>query len=572
MEGEIWNKDAQESFQIRLIQARRYGAYNAQFYRNLPQSDIDLIESREKISYQQAADIFARKGYVDGPMRGRQSFKPLQRYGFVQLKNKKIHITATGRSLLNETKDYGDIFLRAFLKWQLPNPIDGDFKAKDGYNIKPFIAALRLIHSVNELSVKHNESAKGISLDEFGIFALTLIDWQKIEDTASEIIAFRKSLQDTPANRRAVFVKGAGKNLRPAFELKHARDYTDNAIRYFRMTKYISIRGFGGNTYIDLEPSRKVEIASILNNDDASPITDFTGLGGSYGNYMASATIPDLPGESDNELTQTIQFINSEIVKDGGVAEDIPENLSLKQKQSLRNRVRAIRLKQIRRQQKSQMNQHDEAAKLIDQLRQLSSRSYRQVFDDMTPALALERLTAIALEDILNAAQDIRPNYPVDDNGIPTAHAPGGKADIECFYKEFDAICEVTLLSNSKQWIHEAEPVMRHLANFSAQRDKKTYCLFVAPKIHQDSLNIFQFSASKGYEGARQNIAPISISHFCDIAEACLQARATNKKISSARIKELLDKIADSVREMDTSAEWQRKIPSLIETWKQQNK
>jgi len=287
---------------------------------------------------------------------------------------------------------------------------------------------------------------------------------------------------------------------------------------------------------------------------------------------MASATIPDLPGESDNELTQTIQFINSEIVKDGGVAEDIPENLSLKQKQGLRNRVRAIRLKQIRRQQKSQMNQHDEAAKLIDQLRQISSRSYRQKFDDMMPALALERLTAIALENILNAAQEILPNYPVDDNGIPTAHAPGGKADIECFYKEFDAICEVTLLSNSKQWIHEAEPVMRHLANFSAQRDKKTYCLFVAPKIHQDSLNIFQFSASKGYEGARQNIAPISISHFCDIAEACLQARATNRKISSARIKELLDKIADSVREMDTSAEWQRKIPSLIETWKQQNK
>lgn len=80
MGGEVWNKDAQESFQIRLIQARLYGAYSPQFYRNLPQSDIDLIESRERISYQQAADIFARKGYVDGPMRGRQSFKPRLRY------------------------------------------------------------------------------------------------------------------------------------------------------------------------------------------------------------------------------------------------------------------------------------------------------------------------------------------------------------------------------------------------------------------------------------------------------------------------------------------------------------
>ncbi|MGI9305752.1 MAG: hypothetical protein ACR2P5_00445 [Gammaproteobacteria bacterium] len=58
MEGEEWNSKGQESFQIRLIQSRLFGAYQQQFYGNLPQNYIDLIESGQNISYQQASDIF----------------------------------------------------------------------------------------------------------------------------------------------------------------------------------------------------------------------------------------------------------------------------------------------------------------------------------------------------------------------------------------------------------------------------------------------------------------------------------------------------------------------------------
>gem|GEM_PF-6774959 len=43
---------------------------------------------------------------------------------------------------------------------------------------------------------------------------------------------------------------------------------------------------------------------------------------------------------------------------------------------------------------------------------------------------------------------DIEPNYPVGYDNEPTFTAPANKPDIECFYKNFNAICGVTLFTN----------------------------------------------------------------------------------------------------------------------------
>ena len=49
---------------------------------------------------------------------------------------------------------------------------------------------------------------------------------------------------------------------------KNANEYTDNVIRYFRLTRFFYLRG--NDYYIDLEPRRKIEIDSILETDNAS--------------------------------------------------------------------------------------------------------------------------------------------------------------------------------------------------------------------------------------------------------------------------------------------------------------
>ena len=283
MEGREWNLAAQTSFQIRLIQARLFGDHkNYQFCDGLPLSDIKLINGSADISYRQAKQIFARKNYKAPAMRGRRLFKPLEKLGFASLRKGCIHITATGKMLLAEDKDYGDIFLRAFLKWQLPNPLEPRFSAKQGYNIKPFVGVLRLIAAVNRLCAKASGKQKGISFDEFRIFAMTLIDWRDIQRVAEEIIQFRRDIAMCPVAERDAFVEGAAARLRPNFRF-NSRDIYDSArtsLLYFRMTNYIHSRDLGYR--IILSPVREIELKSLFARDSAAPIANFADLDCSY--------------------------------------------------------------------------------------------------------------------------------------------------------------------------------------------------------------------------------------------------------------------------------------------------
>ncbi len=83
LEGVDFTKDIQMKYQTLLIQERVYGFGNPQFYnasgqcKALTREQIQLIESMEPITYDQAKEIFESKDYEDPPMRGRQSVNPL---------------------------------------------------------------------------------------------------------------------------------------------------------------------------------------------------------------------------------------------------------------------------------------------------------------------------------------------------------------------------------------------------------------------------------------------------------------------------------------------------------------
>ena len=55
----------------------------------------------------------------------------------------------------------------------------------------------------------------------------------------------------------------------------------------------------------------------------------------------------------------------------------------------------------------------------------------------------LEFLTSIAMVQNFENL-DVMPNYTVDDEGLPTNTASGGKADIVCSDKEYQSLIEVT--------------------------------------------------------------------------------------------------------------------------------
>ncbi len=108
--------------------------------------------------------------------------------------------------------------------------------------------------------------------------------------------------------------------------------------------------------------------------------------------------------------------------------------------------------------------------------------------------IRLEFLTALAVKSRFPDVKII-PNYPVDDEGIPTSTAGGvgNTGDIECFEKEVDGILiEVTMSEGRTQTMMEIWPIGRHLTKFK-KKAKKSMCYFVAPSIFSDSKKQIDF-------------------------------------------------------------------------------
>jgi hypothetical protein len=321
LEGEKWSLDTQRKYQISLIQSRVYGYGNSQFYNGLNKKQINLIDdSKKEIPFSEAENIFIAKKYEDPSMRGRQSINALKKFGFVIIKDNKIRFTELGNYYLQEDSDIGETFFRSFLKWQIPNLDNKDYKKEDGYNVKPFVAVLHLINEVNIRSLRAGEKAKGVSKQEFSLFAPSLVNYGDISKYADVIIKLRRRLAGKDKKSQKIIFEKAkirfAKNfLKTNSEsdikqlLNNFKDYGDNAVRYFRLTRYIHIRG--GGFYVDLEPRRKVEIRELLKHYDGS--ADTFKSKEEYLEFMSDIEQPKLPWENKEKLIEIIEELVEDI-------------------------------------------------------------------------------------------------------------------------------------------------------------------------------------------------------------------------------------------------------------------
>jgi len=453
IEGEEWNAETQKKYQILLIKERIYGYGVKQFYNGLPSRFVNLIDNINKeISFKEAKEIFDLKGYEDPAMRGRQSINPLKKLGLVSIKEGKVFITGLGHLLLKDDYDLGEIFFKSFIKWQIPNPDNDDYKEGVGYDIKPFIGTLHLIHAVNQKAIKNGEEPKGISKHEFSLFAPTLINYRNIEDYAAEILKLRAKLKGKNKREQRWIFEGYKKQFVQEFLktkkrkeieklLNNLDDYGDNAIRYFRLTRYICIRGNG--FYIDLEQRRQVEIKNLLAFDSGKSISFITK--DEYLEYIANISEPKLPWETKEKLKEILDELvtdtHSYEKKLSAPEKDIPnyKNFDENKLKELIEKLREYR-RYLQEQENRVSSQNITAiSKYIEIL--------QNIYKEEDKPLALEKYTALALH-ALNDALKIQPNYPVGDDNEPTFTAPAGKPDIECYYNSFNAICEVTMLTS----------------------------------------------------------------------------------------------------------------------------
>ena len=573
--GTEWTKETQEAYQKLLIKNRLYGYGSQQFYNGLPHEIVALINDVDQTIDDATVDIIVEiKKYRDFPIRGRQSINPLTKFGFALIDDGILKITKLGEALIASEKDYGDVFLRSFIKWQIPNPASTDYAQDGEYDIVPFVATLKLIHEVNRLVAERGDKPVGISKKEFSTFVPTLINHAEIEQRAQALVSLRyqlkeqankqarKVVQDAYSQIFATHFLGGGTQAEIDKLLGNLGDYGDNAIRYFRLTKFIRIRGNG--FFIDLEPNRHTEIEALLEAEFYKPKTFADKQ--EYLAYMSDSDLPKLPWQTAEKLVEIAKGIQIEI---GSLQTSLNSTAGNTHELASMDETALITHIDTLRKQRTELQERNNHVK-AQPIEAISSyiEQLEGIYTAENRPLKLEYLSTMGLH-ALNDAKQIKPNYPVGDDNEPTSTAPGGMADIECFYEDFNMICEVTMLNGRDQWFNEGQPVMRHLRSFEDVHEN-AYCLFVAPSIHTDSAETFWFANVHGYKGRKQKIAPITIAQFIFILKTLKGMREAGKVFTRNDLRQLLDVIAGSANTTSNSDTWVQETEQLVQTWAQQ--
>jgi hypothetical protein len=220
-------------------------------------------------------------------------------------------------------------------------------------------------------------------------------------------------------------------------------DYVDEFIRKMRLTGLISLRGAG--RFLDINQKEVGKVTYIINT---------------YSNYQNYS--------DEREYFNYVSTIDQNLISTAPVITTTEE-----QNVYLEHWVQTYSWNEVRYEMtvlaKKQMSKND-------------------ILRYLAAPVRLEFLTAIAIK---SKFPDVRviPNYPVDDEGIPTSTAPGANntGDIECFEDDKGVLVEVTMSEGRTQTMMEVWPISRHLQEFG-KKLKNSMCYFVAPSIFSDSV------------------------------------------------------------------------------------
>ena len=566
LEGQSFDTSNQIKYQVLLIKERIYKPLN------IPVDYLKYYEEPEtEIPYKVAEQIFIMQKYEDPPMRGRQSVNPLNKLGFSIAREGygPIIITELGNKFLSDDYEIGYIFFKSLLKLQFPNPWSADFSEKEGFDIMPLITVMKLIKKINGEAEK-----KGLDKNEFNLFVPTLIKFDQVDEYVQRILEFRK------AKNKDEYINNFAKMFYqtttiPANKINNLFDYGDNIMRYFRLTRYfkVSMDPLGSNWIIDLEPSRKVEIEQLLDMYKGASIKFETVT--DYLNYLSYIEQPLLPWEKRDNLekvVQTLKYDTNNLIKEGKLQISQEQqtfldmeihDLDKNQLEKYKDQIRAFNLELKERIKKvklmSDLNKVEEIIVTLQDIKKLREYEPEQ----------FEKLVTEALK-IINDEIQIKPNYPVDDDGEPVSHSPANKPDIECYYKKFKAIIEVTLNSSKLQWVLEGQPVMRHLRNFEIQhQNDDVFCIFIAPRIHIDTYSQFWISVKYEYNGIPQKIVPMTSEQFAMLLDTLLLLLKKGKRFSHIELYELYTNIVNESKRLVSFSNWALFIEKSLADWQQ---
>jgi AlwI restriction endonuclease len=388
-------------------------------------------------------------------------FKIAKELGFVFYKNgEKIKFSDIGLKLVdNEHPEFEQqAFLNAFVKYQSNSP----FRRVLNENA-PLILLLNVIKKIN---ADKNFNATGISKLELPL----VIFWKDndAEKLYKLIKKLRKQFGYSPSREAIVdicvnqIMDGKFKKFNPKSIMG---DYPDEFIRKMRLTGLISLRGAG--RFIDINKNEQKKVDYALANYSQ------------YKKYQTEEEYFDYMAKVDENL---ISFVAK------------PVSVGEREKFLLKW-IGVYSWKQIK-----------------DEMFILAQRKLTKddILKYLSSPVRLEFLVSLAIKSKFPDVKVV-PNYPYDDEGLPTSTAGGvgDKGDIECYENVNGVLVEVTMSEGRLQTMMEVWPISRHLEEFS-KGVKKSMCYFIAPSIFKDSIRQIDYVKEKD----KLDISPKTIEEF----------------------------------------------------------
>lgn len=375
------------------------------------------------------------------PSRFDTWFKLAKELGFVFYKNaEKIKFSQAGLKLADtkeQNKFEQSAFLNAFVKYQTNNP----FRRVLNENV-PLILLLQVITRLNA-----DKTLTGVGISKL---ELPLLIYWKDSDSEKlylKIKKLRKKYGLSPSWETIFEIckeEIMGGKVIKRDHKSIVVDYPDEFIRKMRLTGLISLRGNG--KFIDINKNEKKKVDYVLKNYST------------YKKYNTEKSYFNYLSKIDTNL---VSLISKEITE-------------TKKEKFLKKWV-----------------QHYSWNTIKSELLQLTKRSLTtdEFLKYLSNPVRLEFLTTLAIKSNFPDIKVI-PNYPIDDEGLPTSPASGigDKGDIECFENMNGILIEVTMSEGRTQTVMEVWPIERHLLKFK-EKKQNSMCYFIAPSIFSDSLS-----------------------------------------------------------------------------------
>lgn len=419
-------------------------------------------------------------------------YKLPKELGFLYYKmNQPIEISESGHLLIDtveqpfdeKTKNVSNIFTNALVKYQRDNPFRRNLISN-----APFILCLQTIKVLQE---NYDWEKSGIYRSELSF----VICWDNADakELAAYINNFRLIYGKQPSDE--VIYEACLELLESENETRFKmsqvlKEGVDDLIRKLRITNLISLRGMG--RLLDINSFEKEKVDYVLET-----YTNYEVFDDEYKYYQYA-------GHIDEQLVEIVSGVSEASISD------------------------------VRQKTLNAWGEMLTKEKVYEELRVLANKNGKSkdvVLKEISTPTRFEFLTSIALRQQFRDLE-IKPNYSIDDEGMPTFTARGGVGDIEIHGKEDDVLVEVTLMQNKSQAVNEIPGITRHLKEFGDREEKEVYALFIAPTIHLDTSYMIEFTKDRKNE----EINGYTIDDFVD-------KLSESNQISDLRKIELLQKM-----------------------------